>query len=168
MFGRRALTLFLGICLNCAPAFAQDDPCLRRTVPVNALTDQGRRYADLAADEVHASLKGKPLSIISVKPSTAAPRVMIVIDASASMQENQKGWSLNLSIARALLQSLPDDSLAGLAVFSKAIGTHIPASRDREALTAELDRLTASRASAPHATALWDAMSVTVAEAALQ
>jgi len=33
---------------------AQEDPCLHRTLPVNALTEKGLRYASLTSDELKA------------------------------------------------------------------------------------------------------------------
>jgi hypothetical protein len=161
-----SILLFVGLA-NSASAFAQRDMCLHRTVPVNTLTGKGRRYAALAADDLRASLHGKPVRIVSTQPNTSAPRVMIVIDASGSMLVERKGWTLNLSIARALLQYVPVDSLAGLAVFSKTLESHLPPTRDREKLRAEIDRVSTYYDSAPRGrrvTALWDALNAVIAD----
>lgn len=157
------VVVILGVCVSPLPA--GQDSCVHRTVPVNTLTEKGRPYAGLTTSDLKASLHGKPVRIVSAQQNTLAPRVMIVIDSSGSMRDKRKDWTLSLSIARALSQFLPADSLVGLVVFSKTIEIRIPPTRDREKLTTELDRLSTYYDSPPrgqHGTALWDALSAIV------
>jgi von Willebrand factor type A domain len=163
-----AVLLLLGAFGTAAHAVAaQENPCLVRTVPVNTLTEKGYRYASLVAGDIRASVHGSPVKIISAEPSSSAPRVMIVIDASGSMLGSGKPWALNLGIARLLLSYLPDDSLAGLIVFASGVESHVALPRDREKVKTEIDRVASFRDHPPRrdrATALWDTLSAAIDE----
>jgi hypothetical protein len=154
-----AAFLLVALAVSASAGVAQEDPCLQRTIPVNTLTEKGYRYASLTAGDIRASLHGMPVKIVSAEPVSASPRVMILIDASGSMLGNGRTWALNLSIARALLRYLPDDSLAGLIVFSGSVESHVALTRDREKLEAEIDRVASFHDHPPRrdrGTAFWD------------
>lgn len=163
----RIAFLVIALLFSVCPLAAGQDSCLHRILPVNALTEKGFRYASLTAADLKASLHGKPVKIVSVQPNDVPPRVMIVLDASGSMLADNRNWTLNLSVARALIQYLPTDSLIGLAVFAKTVKAHISPTPDRGRLAAELDRIAAYHTVPPrgeHGTALWDALNSVITD----
>lgn len=157
----------LFLTLRSLPLVAEEDACLHRTVPVNVLTERGLQYPNLASADFKASLHGKLVRIVSVRPNDVSPRVMIVVDASGSMFGDADGWTLNLGIARALLHYLPSDSLVGLAVFAKTVETNLPPMLDRERVSSEVTRLGTFHAKMPpgkHSTALWDSLKAVISD----
>jgi hypothetical protein len=161
-----SILLFVSLA-NSAHMFAQGDPCLHRVLPVNVVDDKGLIIRDLTASDFKASFHGKPVKIVSVKPNRAAPRVMIVLDASGSMMESNTNWAYNLKTARSLLQGMPPSTLMGLAVFSTKVETHIPPTQDPSKVIAELDRLGLGKRAFPkdiRKTALWDALNVVASD----
>lgn len=84
----------------------------------------------------------------------ASADTVLVIDTSGSM----RGQALASATAAAagFVGSLPDDVRVGLISFGEQVTTHTAPTRDRSAVLAELDSLTANG----EETALWDALLV--------
>jgi hypothetical protein len=160
---RRFMPLFLllSIMANSASAFAQEDVCSRRTLPVNVLDDQDLIVTGLTPGDFKASLGKQLVKVVSVKPNAAPPRVVIVLDASRSMIENKLDWDYDVRAARTVLQDLPNGASVGLALFSATIELNIPPTLDRQKLVTELNRLNAGERAFPKGsrkTALWDSL----------
>jgi len=96
MHSRRIGLVFTAAVLTAGQLFAQSDPCLRRTIAVNVLTDQGKVVSDLATDNFKVSFDHKPAQVLSVTFDVLPRRVMIVLDASGSMIAEQSDWDFDL------------------------------------------------------------------------
>jgi len=159
---QRVIAAALLFFLSALAAAAQDDPCLRRTVAVSVLDAEGRPVPGLAPQNFHAEVKRRAIPVVSAKLDGAPHRVVVVLDASASMFDGEKQWGLAKSLAEQALAASPKSFQAGLIVFNDAVRIKIPVQGDpspaRQAL-AELPARPDKRnpATGRH-TALWDAL----------
>lgn len=81
--GNCALTL----AFVCAPsAFAQGTACLHRTVPLGILSAPGTPVAQITSSDLRAEFHGKPAQILGLSSHVPPHRVLILLDASASMR----------------------------------------------------------------------------------
>ncbi len=141
---------------------AQDDPCLRRTVAINVFDLDGKLVTGLTPKDFRAELKGKPVSILSVDLDQRPHRLVVVLDASASMFDGEKQWDLARSLAEAAVAASPARFQAGLIVFNDAVRIRIPIQSDPgPALQALVDlpqRPLGHDARVGRHTSLWDAL----------
>ena len=70
--------------VSVSPLLAQTDPCLRRSLTVSVVDNQGEIVSGLTAENFQASVHGQSIKILSVTQGSA-PRVVIVFDASGTM-----------------------------------------------------------------------------------
>ncbi len=152
-------------CLSVAPGLAAvGHPCNDRTVAVNVYNRAGLQVLGLQAANFRAELRGKPVTIASAVFDTGPRRVLIVLDASESME---KKWKLELRVADRLLASAPPQVTFGLLTFSTHIQDRIGLTPDRSAIRYELSKLLGrnwqvkGRRSAD--TALYDALEAALA-----
>jgi hypothetical protein len=135
---------------------AQTDPCLQRTVAVNLRAERGELVSGFAAENLTASMLGRPSRILSVRQSNDAPRVLIAVDASSDMAEGSAVWQLGIEAAQELVRELPPESLIGLVSFSTGMEISIAPASDRSSLEHALTTLLAATPNGK--TALWDSL----------
>jgi hypothetical protein len=160
MRARGLSLLIVAILTQLGSLQAQDDPCLRRVVPVNVLLSDGTHVRDMEAQNFKASIHGTPLKIISVTPELKPRRIMIVLDASGSMIGSGY-WATYLQVAANLMESQPAGTLIGLIVFSTKVNGILPLTDQFEKLQTELRSLRDVSAALPSrgsGTALWDSI----------
>ena len=157
----RGLTLLVfAMFLQAGSLQAQDDPCLRRVVPVNVVLPDGTRVRDLEAQNFKASIHGTSLRISSVTPELKPRRIMLVLDASGSMIGSGY-WATYLQVAANLVEGQPPATLIGLIVFSTQVNRVTPLTNDRDKVENELRSLQDASAALPargSSTALWDSI----------
>lgn len=152
--------LILAALVQAGPLQAQADPCLRRIVPVGVVTWDGTPVTDLKAENFKASIHGSPMKILSVMPESKIHRVMFALDASTSVA-GSPFWQTYITVADALITSLPPSTKIGLVVFGNHVKQVAPLTEEREPVQAELKSLAdRSRASLKvgSKTALWDSI----------
>src|ERR1700691_1542012 len=114
---RRNVMALVFVLLGARGVRAQADSCLRRSVPVNVLNDQGQIVTGLTENNFIGSMHHQSVKILSVRQDDSPRRVVIVIDASGSMTGERSTWHLNLAVARNLVTPMSSETLAGLIVF---------------------------------------------------
>jgi len=156
----RTWQIVAAMLVSATPLLAQTDLCLHRSVAVNVFDSRGETVPGLIAENFQASLRHQSIKILSVTQSSA-PRVVIVLDASATVLGEKSEWEFSIGSARQLSDTLPRRASLGLIVFSSSIEKTISLTNDRQAIATELDRLKTGRRaliSGTRKTALWDAM----------
>jgi hypothetical protein len=115
----------------------------------------------LSSIDFQGAYQKKPVRITSATVNQEPPRVVLLLDASGSMQDAKSKWNFAVGIGEDLVTGLPPTTEIGLAYFStKSIRVAVPTS-ERQKLKNELETLrTDSNAlpPKPRKTALWDAI----------
>lgn len=94
---------------------AQQDPCLTRTIPVNVTTNDYRAISGLTPANFRGKFRGKPVEIVSVKYDTGPRRVVILMDASNSMEDR---WDAEVALGQNLVSRAPIKDTFAVLAFS--------------------------------------------------
>ena len=116
---------------------AQDSSCLQRVLPLGITVPEGSRV-ELNLASFHGTVHNRPVRITSVALDDRPHRVVILLDASGSMQ---KVWGQVLAVASALANGpLPDTSIA-LLIFWENTREVIGFSQGQTAVARRLSQL---------------------------
>jgi len=112
--------------LCASAAFSQGSGCLQRTVPVNILDDKRLPVTDISTPDLRAEVHGGPIQIVSVANDTRARRILILLDASASMQgASGELWKASLLTAEGLAELNPPNTSLALYIFGEKANERI-------------------------------------------
>lgn len=139
-FQRTALGVVLACLLVAASAQAQENPCLRRTVPVSITTEAGYPIQDLSKITLTGKFRGKPVKILSLEPNRQPPRIVIVLDASGSMLDNLT-WPVARKLARYLVEVSSPEAQVALLVFADTVERELNFEQGRAKVAAQLASL---------------------------
>jgi Ca-activated chloride channel family protein len=113
----------------------------RVLLSATVVDDKGRPVRDLKASEFRIFEEGRPQRIAHfAHASDLRARVLLLIDASGSMDAQTKTTSARM-VATQLLASLGPEDEAALAGFDSRYFGLVPFTRDRQAVLAKLDEL---------------------------
>ena len=119
-------------------ASAQDDTCLHRTLPLGIDVPSGLGSTQIPISGFQAKVHGKTVKILSVVPDYRPHRIVIMLDASGSMEMS---WPRALSLGLALANSaLPNTQLA-LVIFAEGTKERIDFTQGQEAVRERLRQL---------------------------
>lgn len=138
--------------------FGQESPCTTRTLLVNVIGQEGKP-AQVSADSFRAKYRGRPVDILSVTSEAKSRRIVLLLDASGSMQEALK-WEAEKLLARDIVRGLPNSSFA-LMIFASGIQDKVGFARGPAALAKKLNDLPSELQTIPKGegkTALYDAI----------
>ncbi len=148
------LPVIVFLAMMAGPLHAQM-PCLERTIPVNVLTANGQVVPGLSPQNFLGKIRGQEVTILSAASDFGPRRVVMVLDASGSMQ---KFWDIALLAAKRFISTDQNASLA-LITFSGEVENRVDFSQGRQRVSDELDALqNLARFSHPDRTALRDAV----------
>ena len=125
--------------------------CLERAIPVSVASNDGSPAPELTISSLEGTYDKKPVTVKAVDVAEKPPRVILLIDASGSMQ-----WRANTigDAAKNILEGLPLRSAVGLVFFqSRIIPVALPTS-DRQSLLLQVEALRNNRQSFKGKTAL--------------
>lgn len=139
-------TVFVTIAVLLTPsllaASSNTGSCLQRTVWFTVIRADGRMVANVDASDLTGRYHGKPVRIVSVRQHPVAPRVLILLDTSGSMEPVRKFAS---SVAEEVVARLPQSTkVAALTFAEETEGTSI-FTADHEALRNMLSGLEAQK-----------------------
>jgi hypothetical protein len=160
---RLIVVALVSMLLGARGVLAQADSCLRRSVPVNILNDQGQIVTGLTENNLIGSIHHQPVKILSVTQDDSPRRVVIVLDASGSMTGERSTWHLYLAVAHNLIAAMPSGTLAGLVVFGSKVDKNISLTSNKKQLEDELTILEPGTNALPKGlrqTALRDALAI--------
>jgi hypothetical protein len=125
------------------PTSAQQVSCLHRTLALNVDDSQGLPVRGLSPADFQAKLRVGPPKILSIVPDDRIHRIVILIDASGSMN---RVWRESLAPASALAEtSLPHVQMA-LLVFGTNVYEKIEFSKGQNAVAEKLRQIRSSEA----------------------
>jgi len=81
------------------PAMAQDNPCLRRSVPLSFVVPPGTTAPQITVADLRGKIAGKPVQLLSLAADDRPHRIVIILDGSGSMRAV---WEGEIGIAAAL------------------------------------------------------------------
>src|SRR5262249_15251576 len=96
------LTLTLVLFFGSHTVPSSDPPCTTRRLPVSFRDAQNVPLQNVSVDDLEAKIHGKPAKILSLTPDPRPHRLVLIMDASASMGMSQGEtplWTLELSLA---------------------------------------------------------------------
>lgn len=141
---RRLLLLALLLAATALAARAQvcsaDNP-LRRTLPVNVLDKQGNLVRGLTAAGFRGEFRGQPVKVLSLDRTTGSRRIVILLDASASMTDSRRKWDIASRAVADLVEAAPPASTLALIVFGSKIVAKAGPTQDRRVVTDQLAAL---------------------------
>ncbi len=115
-----------------------------------AFDDKGRPVTNLRRDELRVFEEGRPQAIAHFTEGRDLPaRVLFLIDASGSMNENRKTASSKMAAIQ-LLRALGPEDQAALAGFDSRYWGLVAFTTDKAAVAQELDKITPFGSTALH------------------
>ena len=158
MIARKSVLLGAVILSSVSSLPAQQAPCSTRTLLVNVIDQEGKP-AQVSADSFRAKYHGHSVDILSVTSVAASRRIVLLLDATGSMQDGLK-WEAEQLLARDIVQGPPDSSFA-LMIFGSDIEDKIGFAQGPVALAKKLNDLPSELQAIPKGerkTALYDAI----------
>jgi len=140
---------------------AQQGACLDRIVAVNVLTPSGHTATGLTEKDFQAEYQHQAVQVVSAKLETHPRRVVLVLDASASMTTTPN-WHLAVAAAEGMIINAPADTSFALLTFATHVETTTGFGEGAAAVAKQLSTLGAKNWSKyhgpPRKTALLDAL----------
>jgi hypothetical protein len=152
-----ALAVFV-LLASTGSLIGQENSCLDRTIPVSVLSADVRFVDGLTSKNFTAKVQGKEVKIVSLVRDSGPRRIVIVLDASGSMEDV---WKLEETAAQGLIESDPRNSFA-LIVFGSQVLRTIDFSQNRAAITDALPSLQPPERHQLRKTALLDALASSI------
>lgn len=144
---------------------AQDDPCTTRTVVISVIDRQGNPVTGLTAANFRGRFRGKPVQIDSAGNDAARGRVVIVLDASGSMQGSAI-WTAATVLAEDIARLTSRYYSVALVVFATHVVETVGFDEGYVPLATRLSALRAQLPVTPEderKTALYDGISTAIA-----
>jgi hypothetical protein len=144
-----------------ATAAAQNNNCQRRRILIRVTTAEGESTPDPSGTQITGTFRGKPVKVLSVVPHRQPLRIVILLDASASMLRNtQKDspWSTAVQLAYQFIQGTPAETQFGLLIFGSDVHRTVAVQQGGTAVLKELAVLPSIKEypKKSRQTALWD------------
>jgi hypothetical protein len=165
MSSSRSALCSLAYLLLAAAAQAQDDSCLRRTIPISVIekTKTGSPATGLVPADLRGVFRGKPVHILSVTRDVQPRRIIILLDASSSMlgTERDAKWQLALLTAMKLVTRAPEKQKISLVMFAVKVEGTPDFGESRGSTLRRLQAVAPGRKAFPKGlrrTAVWDAV----------
>lgn len=143
MIAAKHLCLLALLLVPAVPADSQLADCGKPVVPITARDKQGKLVPLLKASDFRAKLGGKQARVVSAKVASGAPRVVILIDKSGSMQGDVKSRVVQF-VASSLVRSSPPDTKFALVVFGSRILETEEFGHSREDILSAIGKATSS------------------------
>jgi hypothetical protein len=154
MHSARAALLIAGF-LIAGSTHAEQSGCLERTIPVSISSGDATSLPLLTVADLEGVYKKKPVSIKSVEINRRPPRIILLVDTSASMLTTERAAA---GIGEAVLAKLPADAEVGLTLFADDPTPVTYPTKDRSRVTYALEALRTHRYYAKGRTAIWSAV----------
>jgi len=120
---------------------AQQDPCLNRTVVVNALGPDGSPVRGLGAERFRARLGRRPVVIDSVDYNVGNRRVVVLLDISGSMVGEKSKIGSSTGFIRDLLSASSLPPSFAVLTFTDRVEDEVDFGQGRKAVGDELAKI---------------------------
>jgi hypothetical protein len=129
--------------LGSASAWAQQDSCQTRTVPVSIMSGDGSLLPDINDAAFKGSYGERSVHINSVTIDQRPRRIILLFDASGSFTYNLD-WAFN--VAHDMVERIPPPNEIGLMVFATTATPVLPPITDRTKIENEIESLRSTHA----------------------
>jgi len=133
------IALFFVTGLNLTNLAGQDGGCTSRIVPVSVVDREWNLVRGLSAANFRGKLHGHDVQILSASIDTSPRRIVLVLDASGSMMENE--WDTAKSISEDLIRFAPPRASIAQMAFSETVLETEGFDQDQSALLRHLGDL---------------------------
>lgn len=107
-------------------------PCSERTLIVSVLDEHGNSVPGLTRKNLSVKVGGQPAAVVSAQSAQALPRIVIVLDASASMLEPAEKWELARRFSADVVTRSRPEAPIGLIVFASKFHKVVPVSSNHQ------------------------------------
>jgi hypothetical protein len=165
---RRFFTQAVSFCFvlstRCEIVAAQTEPCIHRTI-IASLTDRDwAPITGLQRDDFVGEFRGKPLRLLSLTPEEGPRRIVILLDASGSLNEGKEtgaAWELSVALASHIVEAKLERTELALIIFNERIIEILDFDSGQPKLAERLRQIGADpnyrKFNVKGKTALWDA-----------
>jgi len=143
MSRRRVSATLMLIVLVSASAWAQQDSCQTRVVPVSIMSGDGSLLPDINDAAFKASYGERSVHINSVTIDQRPRRIILLLDASGSFTDNLD-WAFN--VADDMVERIPPPNEIGLMFFATTATPVLPPITDRTKIKNEIESLRSTQA----------------------
>jgi Mg-chelatase subunit ChlD len=161
----KCVVSFLVLAFGIRPVGAQDSPCSQRTFPVALRDQQNLPIQNVSAADLEAKIRGKPVKMLSLAPDPRPHRLVLVLDASASMgstAEDTPLFALEFPLAQHFFEVNRQRSQIALLIFNKHITETVDFAQGNAAVGDKLKQISSDRyypkTNVKGTTALYDTM----------
>jgi hypothetical protein len=141
------------------PAWAQDDTCLHRTLPLSFEVPAGFSTTQIPLADFRGKLQSKPVKILSLLPDDRTHRIVLLVDASSSME---RIFPRALFIASLFADNAGPNAQVALLFFGAKIKETIGFTQEQGAVSKRLRQLREDKPAAAKLvqgrTAIYDAL----------
>ncbi|HEY2459659.1 MAG TPA: VWA domain-containing protein [Candidatus Acidoferrum sp.] len=132
------IAAFFALLLSAQLTWAEDVPCIHRTLSLNVIDSSGVPVNGVTTDDLQATFRSRPLKILSIVPDDRPHRIVILLDASGSMAA-QRGRVL--ASATALANAPLKNSRIALIIFGSKIIEQLDFSQGQAAVVERLRQI---------------------------
>ena len=130
------LATLTSLCFAQDPA---DSPSVLRSVIVNVFDAHAIAIRDLTKDNFRIRLNGKPVPVLDARYTTAPQRIVVLLDVSGSMTDDNAKWNIAREAVSDLLAQTPKAVPIAMLTFTDDIRDVFDFSQSREAIAEWLD-----------------------------
>jgi hypothetical protein len=105
--------------LDLANLPAQDSGCMQRTIAVGVVDGAWNLVPNLNAADFRGKLRGHDVQILSAALDTSPRRIVVLLDASGSVMDSDRGWKTEVTAAESLIRLAPSQASIGQIGFSE-------------------------------------------------
>jgi hypothetical protein len=120
---------------------AQIAPCLDRSIPVNVYTDKGVPVIGLTAANFRGAVRRNQVQVVAANYDTGPRRIVLLLDVSRSMIEDNYRMRTELTVARALTAAAPPQDSFALLTFTAKIEDSVGFGLGKKGVFDELNKL---------------------------
>jgi hypothetical protein len=141
----RAKCIYVISCLLCAVpvTYSQQSDCEQHAIIVNVRDKHGKFVPSLQAGDFRAKIGRNEASVASLNHGVSAPRVVILLDKSGSINSELKRVT-EKSISSELIRSLPETTQFALVAFGFRVLETLKFGHSQAEIVPAIDRLTSS------------------------
>ena len=115
----RAIAVLTAVCFLVGVLHPENNACLSRSTLIGVSGTDGEPVKDLTAADFKLTVGGKPVSVQSATPADRPPRVVMLVDASAS--QDQSSWAATRAMVNEFLEGFPDVADFTLLTFDEKV-----------------------------------------------
>ena len=130
------LSALTSLCFAQDPA---DSPPVLRSVIVNVFDAHGIAIRDLTKDNFRVRVNGKPVAVLDARYTTAPQRIVVLLDVSGSMTDDNAKWNIAREAVSDLLTQTPKAVPIAMLTFTDDIRDVFDFSQNREAIAEWLE-----------------------------